>query len=199
MSAAVARFRLERFGESGLSQNRVGGVSAWYPDGNREVSCGYRTMPDFMAALTLPHKRAACGQQQFPEHPVELRRHSGGGQFGFAQRGDLEKDRGRIQIGMIVRQKVERHRRDFRKKIVKGGGIGGGRYVVAMAAPYRRFIVPYGGNREDGWLRHAFSDHPDYYTTPDRGMDTFNPPRVACLTGRSPFAKAGCRRTLWTR
>jgi hypothetical protein len=57
-----------------------------------------------MAAAALPDKHAAGGTQQVTQCPVEPRRHSGDGGFGFPQGGDLQEQRGRIETGMIVRQ-----------------------------------------------------------------------------------------------
>jgi len=52
------------------------------------------------------------------------------------------QERGRIDARVIVRQKIERHRRDFRQQFVEHGRGGGGRNVVAMSAPDRGFLVP---------------------------------------------------------
>ena len=48
-------------------------------------------MPDFVTAFALPYQLAASGAKQLAQAPVELRRHSGRGLIGFAQRGDLQE------------------------------------------------------------------------------------------------------------
>jgi hypothetical protein len=58
-----------------------------------------------VAALSLANERAARGAQQVAQGPIELRRHSGSGRFGFAQRGDLQEQLARIDLGIIVGQK----------------------------------------------------------------------------------------------
>ena len=60
---------------------------------NGEIGSGDRAMPDFVAASALPDHGAAGGFQQFAQRPVELRRHSRGRGFCFAQGRDLKKDR----------------------------------------------------------------------------------------------------------
>ncbi len=114
-------------------------------------------MPDFVAALARADERAACGAQQVAQGPVELRRHSGRGRFGFAQRGDLQKQLARIDLGMIVGQQIERHGGNLRQQFVERRRVGRGGNVVAMPAPDRGLVVPCGGNRKDHRFRHVRS------------------------------------------
>lgn len=86
---------------------------------------------------------------------VELRSHSGHGRLGFAQRRDLQIERGGIDVRVIVRQQVERHGRYLRQQAVERGRVGRGRDVIAMASPDRSFVIPRGGNGEDYGFRHA--------------------------------------------
>ena len=53
----------KRLRQSGLTQDRVGGMSAWDSNGDCEISRGYWTMPDFVTAFALPDKRTACSAQ----------------------------------------------------------------------------------------------------------------------------------------
>ena len=98
------RARSERFRQSGLTQDSIGGVSARNADRHGKISFGNRAVPDFVTAAPLPDQRAAGGAQQIPQRAIELRRHSACGRFGFAQRGNLQEQRFRSNIGMIVRQ-----------------------------------------------------------------------------------------------
>jgi hypothetical protein len=84
-------------------------MSTCYPDGNRETPLGDGAAPDFMAALALPHQFAAGRSQEIPQDAIELRSHSSGNRIGLAQRRDLKEQRGWIDVGMIERQKIERH------------------------------------------------------------------------------------------
>jgi hypothetical protein len=73
------------------TQKRAGGVSAGNADGHGEVSLRDWAVPDFVTAAPLPDQRATGGAQQVPQRAIELRRHSAGSRFGFAQRGDLQE------------------------------------------------------------------------------------------------------------
>jgi hypothetical protein len=97
-----------------------------------------------MAAFALSDQGAACGAQQFPQRAVELRRHSCSREFGFAKRGNLEKQGSRINVWMIVGQEIQRHGGHPGQQSVKRWRIGSGWNVVAMAGPYRGFGVPRG-------------------------------------------------------
>jgi hypothetical protein len=55
-----------------------------------------------VAAFPPTNKCATCSTQQFAQRTVELRGHSGGGAFCFAERGDLEVERSRIDLRMII-------------------------------------------------------------------------------------------------
>jgi hypothetical protein len=70
----------------------------------------------FRGCPCLADERAARCTQQVAQRPVELRRHSGGGRLGFAQRGDLQEQLARIDLGMIVGQQIERHRGNLRQQ-----------------------------------------------------------------------------------
>lgn len=74
----------KRLGQSGLPQDRIRCVAAGDSDRYGEVSLRDRTMPDLMAAAALPDQRAAGGPQQFPQQPIERRRHSDDRGLGFA-------------------------------------------------------------------------------------------------------------------
>src|SRR5450432_4806109 len=105
-----------------------------------------------MAALTLADESASCGAQQVSKSAIELGRHLHGCRLGFAQCGNLQVNRFRIDTRMIVREEIERHRRYFRQKLVDRRRICGGRYFVAMSGPNRGFVVPRGGDRENKWF-----------------------------------------------
>jgi hypothetical protein len=102
-----------------------------------------------MAPPALPDQRAAGGARQFAQRAVELRGHLRRGHFRFTQRCDLQEQVARIDARMIVRQKVERHRGNLGQQFIERRRIGGGRDIVAMAAPHRGLVVPCGGNGED--------------------------------------------------
>lgn len=55
---------LKSFRQARLTQNGVGRVTARDADRHGEISLGYRTMPDFMTALSLPHQNTAGGTKQ---------------------------------------------------------------------------------------------------------------------------------------
>src|SRR5947209_12487155 len=55
---------------------------------------------------------------------------------------------------MIVRQEIERHRRNISEELIKRRSVRGGRDVIAMTTPDRRLLIPGGGNREDHRFRH---------------------------------------------
>ena len=81
---------------------------------HRKISPRDWTVPDFMASLALADQNASHGAQQLPESAVELRSHLGGNELSFAQGGDLQINRCGIDARMVVRQEIERHRRNFR-------------------------------------------------------------------------------------
>lgn len=74
----------ESLRQSSLTQDRIGSVAARDADWYREVTLGDRTVPNFVAAASLPDHRAAGGAQQIPQFAIELRRHSACDRFGFA-------------------------------------------------------------------------------------------------------------------
>ena len=92
---------------------------------------------------------------------------SGDSRPGFARRGDLQTQRRWIDVGVIVRQQVERHRRYLRQQFVERRRITGRGDVVAMPPPDRVFIVPDGGNGKDDLLRHIAPPRP---AGPRRGV-----------------------------
>ena len=100
----------KRLGQTGLSQDSVGGMTTGNADRHSKIPLRDRAMPDFVTTASLPDQRAAGGPQQIPQGAIELRRHSACGRFGFAQRGDLQEQRFRSNVGMIVRQQIDRHR-----------------------------------------------------------------------------------------
>ena len=53
----------KRLRQAGLPKNGVGGVPARNAHRHREISLGYRAVPDFMAAFALPDEQAAGGTQ----------------------------------------------------------------------------------------------------------------------------------------
>jgi hypothetical protein len=84
---------------------------------------------------------------------VELRRHSGRGRLGFAQRRDLDLKRRWIDFRVIVGKQVERHRGNFFQQLVKRRRVGRSRNVIAMPGPDGRLGIPACGNREYRRLR----------------------------------------------
>ena len=131
--AASRLLVLKGFGQSGLPQDGVGGVAARDADRHGEIPLCDGAMPNFVAALALSDKNTARAAQQFAQGLVELRRHLEHdsekacpgldpgwilvfgqnhaplntlrrGRFSFAQCSDLEEQRGRIDVRMIVRQ-----------------------------------------------------------------------------------------------
>lgn len=70
------------------------------------------------------------------------------------QRGDLQEQRFRRDLWMIVGQQIERHRGNLFQQFVERRRIGRGRNVVAMTAPDRRLLIPGGGNRENDRSGH---------------------------------------------
>jgi len=78
------------------------------PDRHRKAALGDRAVPDFMAAAALADQGAASGAQQVAQCTVELWRHSGCNGLGFAQRSNLQEQRARIDVRVIVRQQVDR-------------------------------------------------------------------------------------------
>src|SRR6185437_9116820 len=58
-AASIRRSKSLR--QSGLTQNCIGGVAARNAQGDRKIPPGNRAVPDFMAALALPHQGAARG------------------------------------------------------------------------------------------------------------------------------------------
>src|SRR6185312_16104159 len=55
-------------------------------------------------------------------------------------RGNLQEERLRVDVRMVVRQQIERHRGDLFQQAVEGRRIGGSGNVVAMATPHRGLI-----------------------------------------------------------
>ena len=203
MSAGLACLRLEGFRQPSLPEDCVGRMPAGYADRHREIASRDRAAPNFMAALALANEFATGRQQQFAESSVELGCHSGGGPFSFTQRRDLKEHRGRIQIGMIVRQKIEGHRRHFRQQTVKSCGIRSGRYVVTMSAPDRSLVVPDGRNSKDDWLQLRCSSHSAIHTTANgtKGNEYPLPQAASPLSGRAG-SMSTCRtleKFQWTR
>lgn len=95
-----------------------------------------------MAALPVPDEIAARLGQQFTQGAIELRGHSGTERLGFTQRGDLQEQGGWIDTGVIVRQHVERHRRNLGEQFVQRRRVARGRDVVAVAGPDGGLVVP---------------------------------------------------------
>jgi hypothetical protein len=103
----------ERLRQPCLAKNGVRGVTAGYSDRHRKRPLGDRAVPDFVAAFPLPNKATSRGTQQVAKCAVKLGGHLGGGRLGFAQRRDLQIERSRIGVGVVVRKNVERHGRHF--------------------------------------------------------------------------------------
>lgn len=61
----------EFFVDARLFQNRVGGMAAFDVVRNGKIDVGYRAIPDFVASLAMPHKRATCIFQNFKQPTVE--------------------------------------------------------------------------------------------------------------------------------
>lgn len=132
-------------------------MTAGNADGHGEIPLRDRAVPDFVTAAPLPDHRAACGAQQIAQLAVELRRHSARGRPSFAQRGDLQEQRFRSNIRVIVRQQIERHRGNLFQQFVERRRIGGSRDVVTVPAPDRRFLIPGCLNRENDGSGHRRS------------------------------------------
>lgn len=64
-----------------------------------------------MAAFALSNQIASRLSQEFTQQTVKLRGHSSCRRFGFTQRRDLKIERGGVSIWMIIRKKIESHRR----------------------------------------------------------------------------------------
>jgi large subunit ribosomal protein L28 len=143
----------KRLGQSGLAQYGVGGVAAGNPNGHREIPLRDRAVPP----TPLPDQCTTSGAQQFTQKAVELRSHLTHGCFGFAQRGDLQKQLFRRDIRMIVRQQIERHRGNLSEELVERRRVGCGWNLVTVPAPDRRLGIPGRGNREYYWFRHLRS------------------------------------------
>lgn len=75
----------------------------------------------------------------------------------LAGRVNLQEQRSRIDVRMIVRQQVERHRGNLPQQFVERRRVCRGENVIAMPAPHRGLVVPSGGNREDHQFRHIGS------------------------------------------
>jgi hypothetical protein len=54
------------------------------------------------------------------------------GRLGFPQCRNLKIERCRIELGVIVREEIERHCRDFAEQLVQRGRIRSGGNVVAV-------------------------------------------------------------------
>lgn len=99
----------ERLGQSGLAQDRIGGVAARNADRHRK----FRPVIGLRQISWLP---LPCRTSEQPAlrstraSTVKLRRHSRREWFGFAQLSDLKEEVGGIHTGMVVGQEVERHR-----------------------------------------------------------------------------------------
>ncbi len=100
-----------------------------------------------MAALPLPDEGTATRAKQCTKLSVKLRSHSG--RFSLAKGGKLNKKIRWIDVGMIVRQHVERHCGDLCKQVVERRGVSSGWNVVAVAAPHRCFRVPLRRDRKN--------------------------------------------------
>jgi hypothetical protein len=59
--ATHAGYWSKRLGQPSLAQDRVGGVATGNADRHGKIPLGDRAMPDFVAALALPDKRATGG------------------------------------------------------------------------------------------------------------------------------------------
>lgn len=90
------------FREAGLAQDCVGGMTARDADRHREIATRDRAVPDFVAPFALPDEGAARGAQERAKLSIELRRHSRSGWFGFSKGRNLQEERSRVDIGMIV-------------------------------------------------------------------------------------------------
>ncbi len=71
--------------------------------------------------------------------------------------GDLQEQRFRRHIRMVVRQEIERHRGNLVQQFVQRRRVGGSRDVVTMPAPDRRLLIPGRGNRENDRPGHRDS------------------------------------------
>lgn len=144
--AAIYRFQA-------LAEARAAKKLPW--DGDKLLV--YRAIFPQMAGWPPKKRRHSCGSNSTPRWPSEgrltcknyIRRRDAKsgtstgngrlmGRMWFPQRGDLQKQRNRIDVGMIVRQQIERHRGYLRQQFIERGGIGGGWNVVAMAAQWMR-------------------------------------------------------------
>ena len=81
----------KRLGQTRLTKDCIGSVATRNADRHGEISFRDRAMPNFVAAVALPHENATRGTQQIAQRLIKLRRHSGCGRLGFAQRGDLQE------------------------------------------------------------------------------------------------------------
>jgi hypothetical protein len=107
--ARLGNLTSKRLRQTRLAKNGVRGVSARDSDRNGEISTGDRTAPDFMAASSLPDERTAGLSQQISQEAVERLRHSGRRGHRFAQGDDLDENRARFDVGVIVRREIEGH------------------------------------------------------------------------------------------
>ena len=111
-----------------------------------------------MAASSLPDVRTGGLPQQISQEAVERLRHSGRRGHRFAQGDDLDENRTRFDVGVIVRREIDGHPRYFFHQAVEGRGIRRGRNFVAMTAPNGRFGVPDRGDIENRRFGHVRSD-----------------------------------------
>lgn len=140
--------RSKRFRQAGLPQDCICGMPTGDSDRHDKVAPRNRALPDFVTAPALPDKRASRLSQQISQQPIERRRHSGRRRSCFAQGRNLDENRGRIDIGKVVRRQIERHLRYFVEQFVERGRVGGGGDFVAMSAPDGGLVVPDRRHRE---------------------------------------------------
>jgi hypothetical protein len=154
----------KRLREPSLPQNGIRCVPTRNPDRHGEISSGDRAMPDLMAALALADKSTPGSTRQIPKSAIELRGHSGGHELGFAQSGDLQINRRRVDARMVVRKKVEHHRGNLRQQLVKSRSVGRRRDVVTVSGPDGSFVIPGGRDGEDQRFGHsAWFPRPSLY------------------------------------
>jgi hypothetical protein len=85
-----------------MPQHGIRGMSARNPERDREISLSDRAAPDFVAALSPTNDCASRSAKQLSERAVELWSHLDDSTLSFAQRRNLQINRGRFDAGMIV-------------------------------------------------------------------------------------------------
>ncbi len=141
--------------KASLTKNGICGVAARNVDWNGEVPVRDWAVPNLVTALALANQTATRQAEQIAQGAVKLWRDSSGSRFGFAQRGDLQEYRRRVDARVVVRQKIKGHCSNLVQQLVECRRIGSSGDAIAMACPNRSFVVPGCGNSEYRGFDHG--------------------------------------------